>query len=404
MTDFKIPVSRPPGLDGLGHQLIFARELRGIHQRDLATALSIPQTRLHRYENGLATPKPEELTALSAQLGVPVTFWTQPPTLSVEPCWRSTKMLVGEHKRITRLGKRIRDTIARAIASIEIEPSLPWKTFDPADYDGTDQAIGEAIAADLRVLWSIPPGPIRNLTEYAEAAGFFIHYVDFGNEQVDGFTWPTFEPRVIILAEGRPGCRRRMNLAHEIAHHAMGHLAEHKRAEDQAKAFAGALLMPAGDFDVTWPSILTMDTLTQLKLHWGVSIQAMLHRAQSLNLISHRVYQNWVIYFSRNGGRKVEPGYVPLEKASTVSHVLTAITEQLGVAINDLAEAYGWLPDEFLGSFKAKASPAVVLRAPLPSAHGGPEATSHFDEPMPDASEKIIQMPARFSPQQPDLR
>jgi hypothetical protein len=186
-----------------------------------------------------------------------------------------------------------------------------------------------------------------------------------------------------------------MSLAHEIGHHAMGHLTEHKRADTQAKAFASALLMPADDFGVTWPSILTIDTLTQLKQHWGVSIQGLLYRAHMLGIISQRVHLNWIVDFSRTGRRKNEPGYVIPEKPSTIPQVLTALTEQLGVAPHDLAEAYGWLSDEFQGIFSTSRPKALVLKAPLPADVESPEEAPDLQRPT-RPSDKIIKMPDQF--------
>lgn len=386
MDDIKVALSRPYWAEGIGSLITYARELRGLGQGKLAAALRIPQTRLHRYENGLSAPKPEELSALCELLSVPMSFWGQPTTLSVEPCWRCNKtMLVGERKRITRLGKRLRDTIARITMTVEVEPSLPWHSFEPSDFDGTDEFIGESIADELRVLWSIPSGPIRNLTEYAEAAGFFVHLVNFGNDQVDGFTWPTFEPKVILLANGRPGCRRRMSLAHEIGHHAMGHLTEHKSADTQAKSFASALLLPADDFEQTWPTILSIDSLTRLKRHWGVSIQALLYRARSMGIITERVYYNWVVDFSRTGRRTNEPGYIEPENPSLIAHMIRLVADQLVASLDNLADAYYWTPSEFHTFFGTPPKPSIIVKPPIPSDSAQTESTDHV--------RNVIQMP-----------
>jgi Zn-dependent peptidase ImmA (M78 family)/transcriptional regulator with XRE-family HTH domain len=395
MDEITVPIPRPMPPAGIGPLIALARELRGLAQGALAEAIGVPQSRLHRYENGMASPRMEDVEAICAHLMLPASFFTQPSTLVTEPCWRRHQgMSVRDRKRIIAMGCRIRATIARFLDSVDIQPALPWRTFDPADYDGNDTDIGELIAAEVRVLWSIPPGPIRNLMQYVEAAGILVQSVAFLSEQVDALTWPTCEPRFILLAADRPGCRRRLSLAHELGHHVMGHLTEHTRTDAQAKAFAAALLLPVDDFVHTWPSILTIETLGQLKMHWGVSMQAILYRARKLQIIDERVYQNWAVHFTRNGWRKAEPVHIGIENPSLVPEVLQAMTSSLELTIDELAGSYGWNPGEFRDAIGSEITEPRVIRTsrPVPEHAASPGGAEN-------PSENILTMPDRHHSQ-----
>ena len=74
-----------------------------------------------------------------------------------------------------------------------------------------------------------------------------------------------------------------MNAAHEL-----GHLVMHQQVaasaaalEDDAKRFASAFLLPADSMRQMIVAPVTLDTFVNLKLSWGVSIQAMIVRAHS---------------------------------------------------------------------------------------------------------------------------
>lgn len=394
MDEITVSLSRPRQLNGVGPLITMGRELRGLGQGALAAAIGIPHTRLHRYEAGLATPKDHEIEAISAHLGLPLSYFSQSVPAITEPCWRRQQsMTVRDRKCILASAYRIRATIERFLTSVDIQPALPFRAFHPEDYDGNDADIGEQIASEVRVLWGIPPGPIRNLMQYVEAAGVLVQAVPFLNDQVDALTWTTLEPRIVLMADGRPGCRRRMSLAHEMAHHFMGHLSENKCSDEQAKTFASALLLPVDDFVQTWPALLTIDTLGQLKQYWGVSIQGLLYRARKLNVLDERVYQNWMVMFTRNGWRKNEPVQIPVEKPVLVRDMIATVSGQMGLTLDELAEAYGWFPAEFGDIVCGPSIKPFVMRTTRPPL----EPTT---VPLPDQGDKdnVIRMPERFQP------
>lgn len=382
----KIRVSPPALSGGVGQLLIQAREMRGMSQVDLARELSLPPARVHRYEAGATEIRPEDLDAIAKVLRIPLTYFHQPMPRATEPCWRRRQSVsVREQKQVVATAVRARSTIERLLSCVEVEPALAWRTFDPAEYKDESRVVGEIIADEVRALWGIPRGPVRNLTQYAEAAGVVVHALPALNERVDALTWPVHEPRVVILAEGRPGCRRRLSLAHELGHLLMAHLSEHRESEDQATAFAAAFLMPADDFIQTWPTPLTVDALCRLKMHWGVSMQAILYRARTLEVIDQGAYTNWVVMFSRKGWRMKEPVEYPCETPELLRTVLSTVLSDAQMQVTELALAYGWFSDEFEAILDLPKREPVKIKLSAPLAHA-------------TADERIIQMPQRLLP------
>src|SRR5690606_8603385 len=109
--------------------------------------------------------------------------------------------------------------------------------------------------------WGLGLKPIRNMIHLAERQGVRVYGFDTGLES--GFdpnnvnalsTWYGDLP-FIFLSGGGTAERRRFTVAHELGHlvlHRHGALAG-REAEREADAFAGALLVPAGDLRANPP-------------------------------------------------------------------------------------------------------------------------------------------------------
>ena len=82
----------------------------------------------------------------------------------------------------------------------------------------------------------------------------------------------------------------------------------HKLLEQQAHAFAGALLLPADSFPAKIRLPTTLDDLLIQKQYWGVSVAAMIMRLHNLNLIDDDIKANMFKRRSVRWGAKSEPG------------------------------------------------------------------------------------------------
>jgi len=94
---------------------------------------------------------------------------------------------------------------------------------------------------------------------------------------------------VIVVAATTAGDRRRFSVAHELGHlvlHQIPHGSAHA-VEQQADLFCRGLPPArAAMREVLGPDHLT--TLADLKAHWGVSLQALIRRARTLELITRQ--------------------------------------------------------------------------------------------------------------------
>ena len=207
----------------------------------------------------------------------------------------------------------------------------------------------EQIARDVRRAWFIPNGPIKNLAHYAEKAGCIIFVADLGKTPIDGLSinFPDTPP-CIFLKKDQPPDRMRLTLAHEIGHLIM-HQVPNNHMENEAYAFASALLMPREDIYNYLINIhKDLEQLASLKKYWKVSMQAIARRAYELGAISEYNYRSIMIQFSSRHWRIQEPVHLDIysDTPETINQILNLHREGLGYSIDELAELVCMRPDE----------------------------------------------------------
>lgn len=126
--------------------------------------------------------------------------------------------------------------------------------------------------------------------------------------------------------------RRRLTLAHEL-----GHLVLHNEYADpdmelQANQFAAEILMPEAAIK-PFLHDLTLARLEAMKLEWGVSMQALIQRAVSLNTMDRSRQAALYKQLSSRGQRVREPGSdrIPDEPAQMI-HSLASSLRARGIA------------------------------------------------------------------------
>jgi Zn-dependent peptidase ImmA (M78 family) len=97
------------------------------------------------------------------------------------------------------------------------------------------------------------------------------------------------------------------------------HTEPHEKVEDEAWAFAAEFLMPAAEIGQQLDR-LNLDKLGRLKKEWGVSMQAILHRARKLEKISESYYRFLWMQIGKCGYRVHEPfeDSIPDEKPTEI--------------------------------------------------------------------------------------
>jgi Zn-dependent peptidase ImmA (M78 family) len=191
----------------------------------------------------------------------------------------------------------------------------------------------EKVALELRKFWQIGLDPIENLVEIIETQGIKVGIVQ-GADHFDALTlMANGTIPVIVVKDGLPGDRQRLSIAHELGHLIL-ELPEGIDEEKAAFRFAGAFLVPEpaarrelGDRRQR----LDYYELHMLKHKYGMSMQAWIHRANDLNILSSAGASSMYRRFSMSGWKQQEPGDTyPSEKTDRLERlVMRTLTEEL---------------------------------------------------------------------------
>ena len=277
-----------------GDRVKQAREIKGLTQEELGIKIGKSQSTIAHLERNskqlLLQPSEGVIEAIAFETGFPVGFFYQEsgpefPLGSLLYRSRHSILKREDKHRFHQLGRLIYE-----IASKMAEQVTPIEMRIP-------KVIGEDLATAARVtrakLGLSPDAPVRNLLNQIEKNGVLVFAIPYEIDEQDGYSgWSDSEPRrpVIIITGGKPGDRQRHTLAHELGHIVMHHSFPKGLAsvEREAEQFAGELLLPEEAIrrDIVPP--VTLTSLAELKLRWGVSIASLVMRAKELEIITER--------------------------------------------------------------------------------------------------------------------
>lgn len=152
------------------------------------------------------------------------------------------------------------------------------RPLEPADQvrsvrDLPEYTAARAAAAKLRASHGTETIPV-DVEVVAAAVGLKVKRGHFGH---DG----RLRGDVIEVPEGHPGAERFV-IAHEIGHHSLRHHGDRHKIEPEANAFASELLIPG---DALRSELGSPQTISALARRFGASRQAVVHAAQSAQLV-----------------------------------------------------------------------------------------------------------------------
>lgn len=275
-------------MSAAGDMLRLARQWRRFTQQEAAARMKEQQAHLSRVENGTVEPRADLIGRAAAVYSLPLSFFQSletvyGPPVSVHPMTgKRSDVTARELNSITaELNIRLFH-LRRFLENVDYRLTLNLPVLDIEEH-GEPSRIADRVRAHL----GLPSGPVRNLTATLEKAGVIIGMSNFYGASVSGvsFRAPGHLP-LIVLNSHMPADRLRFTLAHEL-----GHLVMHRfpttGMEDEANDFASAFLMPEDDMRSAFLGRkFGMELLAALKPEWRVAMQALLMRAERLDIIT----------------------------------------------------------------------------------------------------------------------
>lgn len=342
-------------------------------QKALAEASKTTQATVSRVEAGVHEPHAATVSAWAAALRYPVAFFERRSDAPPLPhtFWRKQ----------AKLGKTDQKEIEARIAinCLCVQALLRSVDVSEADAPGIKVGIQAKSAADaakyMRSYWRLPTGPIEDLVRVAEANGIMVVMLP----STPGFQGVSIRdsrkelPPIVFVSADDPMDRQRWTIAHEIGHILLHH---HQRVldltedeiEDEADAFAGEFLMPAHEIRPHFSWKTHLPELAQLKLHWRVSMAALLRRGKDLERISEtHATRLWKIMSKAGYRRGGEPNEPPKEEPTMLRELLRVHVEDLGYAEEELAMSLALDLEDLRRDFLDHVTPSTDKREAPPS-------------------------------------
>lgn len=311
-----------------GENLKTARTYRSMTLAELGKLIDLSKQTLSLYENNKGNPDFETIIKLSKVLKFPTNYFTQESNNNIKSgstyfralSTTTKKSRASEITRVEFIG-----SLYEALYNYIDFPELNLPTIYHDNEDLTDDYI-EKIALELRNCWNLGLEPIKNLQHVLESNGLIVVGVNVPDRKIDAYSQiiniDDYETYIIVLATGKKGkARINFDMAHELGHILLHPWTEDietlsneefKERERQANKFASSFLLPRDTFLADCRKYPTeLEYYRMLKNKWETSIQAMLFRANELDVITNNQFQYLMRQVSSRGWRKKEPGDYP---------------------------------------------------------------------------------------------
>lgn len=282
----------------IADRIRLARRKAGFSLRDLSAEMGekVTAQAIGKYERGEDIPSSGVLTALAKALGVSLSYLLDTQGIELSSVEFRTKANTTACDR-AQVETEVLEWIERYL-QVELILDLDsskWQCPLPCPVKLQSVSDAEKLAKDVREAWKLGLDPIPNMTELLEEKGLKVLTVPLPS-RVSGFTCLVGRGKgqpdlpVIVVNDQFSLERRRLTLAHELAHRLIDPdcLGE-KEEEKAATVFASAFLMPREHLlrEVgNERNALGYKEILDLKRVYRVSGMALLMRLRQLDVIS----------------------------------------------------------------------------------------------------------------------
>ncbi|QAB18341.1 ImmA/IrrE family metallo-endopeptidase [Leucobacter muris] len=343
----------------LPERLISARALTGVTQTALAETAGVAQSMVSMVEKHQRDFTEQLAVAFSSALALPLEYFTVTPRSIPRDSLHYRKQSGARVSDTARVHELFSEAF-RVTESLLDGSGYPRQQLLAVQDDAEllDVARIDELAQQTREILGIAAdAPISNVTRALERAGVAVATMnghDDGFVKHSGVSWSAGrgEAALIGVMQVR-GDRDRFTLAHELGHLVLHSFRRSSDPEREANLFAGAFLIPAPQVREHVAHDATLVDLRRVKATWGLSIQAILMRAQAVEQIDAARSQTLWKQLSARGWRKNEPVEVGAESPRLLFRLLQ--------------ERYGPSPYSAPEIENEMALPVMMLRSLAPS-------------------------------------
>jgi Zn-dependent peptidase ImmA (M78 family)/transcriptional regulator with XRE-family HTH domain len=349
-----------------GDRLRVARKRGGYSLRGLSDALdgAVTAQAIGKYERGEMMPSSSVLTQLARVLSVSMEYLLSEQVEGLEAVEFRKHSATSARAR-ARVEAEVLDALQRYLAIEEILglDGEEWRDPDCKNRFVGREDEGEVLADDLRAEWELGIDPVPNMTALLEDRGIKVCVLPLP-DRVWGLTCLVRRPKerskvpVIVVNQNSTLERRRLTLAHELAHRLIDEISpvDHEKA---STVFAGAFLAPRVHLIREIGErrkALGYTELMHLKRMYRISAASLLMRLKQVGVIDEATV-TYAFQTIARGWRSAEPDPLEVEREQG-NHELPRRFERL---------CYRALAEGLISPGKA----SELLRQPLPEIEKG---------------------------------
>ncbi len=334
-------------VDGsVAERLKAARSAAGMSTRAVAARLkSMSHTTLTNYERGITRPTIEIICKLAQIYERPVNWFIEHGPLLTGVRYRHlrSKTRIRDKNRFEATAQRWLEAYVSLECALSKQLSRRVRFVDDAPRDADGQAMAEWLRDRLKLH---PEQPVNSVIEILDSLG--IRTIEVATDlPIDGLSARFGDEHVVVLNSNVPNDRARLTASHELGHALFGDCCDERdeASESRVMEFASHFLLP--------PKVLrraffgrSMVRLVQFKERYGISLAAMVFRAERQSILTSRASRALWIEFSRRGWRKHEPGNVRADRATRFEQLLDGALVRRRLTWQRAAEVTGMRADE----------------------------------------------------------
>ena len=332
------------------NRIILARETNGWSQADLAQKIGMSPTNLSKIERNDIGIQQEIVEKIADTTHYPLHFFYQPGNMVAENLSYRKRQTVAQ-KLVTPVNAKanlVRSHLQFLNKALDhTAPALPQLQV-------TAKQTPAAIAAKLRMLWSIQTPVISNLIKIVEEKGIAVAAFSFQTERIDSLAMLTDSKYPLICYNKTLlGDRQRFSVAYELGQlimHTGIVVPVHRNIIKEANEFAAAFLMPADEIKKDLAAGITLPLLGELKRKWKVSMIALLYRADDLGLLTPNQKRYLLQQFNQLKIRRREPVEldIPPEEPKLMKRWIVSYRTKTKLGVADMAALLCLYTDDFM--------------------------------------------------------
>ncbi len=308
-------------------------------------AVPLSHTMLASYEKGTAAPAINVLAALADRYGRPINWFLETRETLSGFRYRNLRSRVGVKDR--RQFEAVAAKWVDGLLNLERHLRETMKVRGVEVGDGADpREVASRVRAELKL---DDADPVLDVIEVLEHFGIRVLEVET-DLSIDGVAARHGELFVVVLNPATSNDRLRLNAGHELAHvlyddckNSAG--LKDDEVEKRAYDFASCLLLPDSQLKEAFDG-KSFIKLRKYKERFGISIAAMVYRAEKRKIINSSTARRLWVEMSKRGWKKAEPGNVWRDRAMRFEVMLESAIRTRAITWKEAERVTGITEDD----------------------------------------------------------